>query len=53
MRALDLYPDIKAKKNGFYVMAVSCLLIETLESFWQGWESTEPHKDAKGNDDVC
>lgn len=25
------------KKNGFTIMAVSCLLIETLESFYQGW----------------
>lgn len=25
------------KKNGFTIMAVSCLLIEALESFYQGW----------------
>lgn len=28
------------KKNGFLMMGVSCLLIETLESFYQGWEDT-------------
>jgi hypothetical protein len=28
-------------KNGFLIMAISCLLIETFESFRQGWESTE------------
>ena len=46
--ALDLHDDTKARKNGFYIMAVSCLLIETLVSFWRGWETTEPHKDALG-----
>jgi hypothetical protein len=48
VRALDLHSDTKERKNGFYIMAVSCLLIETLESFWQGWETTEPHKDVAG-----
>ena len=28
------------KKNGFTIMAVSCLLIETLESFYKGWPDT-------------
>ncbi len=28
---------ISEEKNGFAVMALSCLLIETLESFYQGW----------------
>lgn len=28
-------------KNGFSVMANCCLLIETLESFYQGWEDTK------------
>ena len=28
-------------KNGFLMMASSCLLIETLESFYQGWEDTQ------------
>lgn len=28
------------KKNGFTIMAISCLLIETLESFFQGWSDT-------------
>lgn len=27
----------RKKKNGFTIMAISCLLIETLESFFQGW----------------
>jgi hypothetical protein len=25
------------KKNGFTIMAISCLLIEAIESFYQGW----------------
>lgn len=29
------------KKNGFTILAVSCLLIETLESFFQGWPDTK------------
>ena len=28
-----------AKKNGFAIMALSCFLMETLESFYQGWPS--------------
>lgn len=27
-------------KHGFTIMAISCLLIETLESFWQGWPTS-------------
>lgn len=30
----------KSSKNGFTIMAVSCLMIETLESFFQGWNDT-------------
>ncbi len=30
-------------RNGFCTMAISCLLIETLESFWQGWPDTGPN----------
>jgi hypothetical protein len=28
-------------KNGFPIMAISCLLIEAFETFEQGWDSTE------------
>lgn len=28
-------------KHGFCIMAVSCLMIETLESFWEGWPNTD------------
>lgn len=42
VQALNANKELKTKKHGFYVMAVSCLLIETLVSFWRGWESTEP-----------
>lgn len=31
--------DLK-KKNGFTIMAIACLMIETLESFYQGWPNT-------------
>jgi hypothetical protein len=48
VRALDLHPDTQDKKNGFYIMAVSCLLIETIVSFWRGWETTERTKKQKG-----
>ena len=37
-------PPSKGKathKHGFAIMAISCLLIETLESFWQGWPTTK------------
>ena len=29
------------KKNGFCIMAVCCLMIETLESFYHGWPNTK------------
>ena len=29
------------EKNGFCSMAVSCLMIEALESFWRGWGDTQ------------
>ena len=29
------------RKHGFCTMAISCLMIEALESFWQGWPDTE------------
>ena len=50
VRELATNAATRDKNNGFYVMAISCLLIETLEAFWQGWETTEPHVDACGND---
>lgn len=28
------------KAHGFCIMAVCCLMIEALESFWQGWPDT-------------
>lgn len=34
-------PLREGKKHGFCKMAVCCLMIETLESFWQGWPDTE------------
>jgi hypothetical protein len=48
VKALDFCRSTKKSKNGFQMMAVGCLLIETLASFWRGWESTEPGKDGKG-----
>lgn len=35
-------------RNGFLTMAAACLLIETLESFYRGWEDT--HRAAKRKD---
>ncbi len=32
--------DDVENKHGFCTMAICCLMIETLESFWQGWEDT-------------
>ena len=29
-----------AEKHGFCTMAICCLMIEALESFWQGWPDT-------------
>jgi len=29
------------KKNGFTIMAISCLMIESLESFYQGWSDSK------------
>jgi hypothetical protein len=32
--------DPTTQKHGFCTMAVSCLMIEALESFWRGWPDT-------------
>ena len=37
IRPLCGAPDMK---HGFCTMAISCLMIEALESFWQGWPDT-------------
>ena len=40
------FPEPAYKKHyrhGFSLMAISCLLIEALESFYQGWEETETY----------
>lgn len=39
-RYLDPMDGDPAKKNGFTIMAVSCLMIESLESFRRGWKDT-------------
>jgi hypothetical protein len=33
-----------SSRHGFTTMAVSCLLIETLEQFWNGWSETPPRQ---------
>ena len=44
-RFLDRYIEpVRAKRRGFTIMAVSCLMIEALESFRQGWETSEGKK---------
>src|SRR6266571_1456463 len=32
---------VNPKKNGFLIMASSCLLIETMEAFRKGWSNTD------------
>ncbi|WP_448674112.1 hypothetical protein [Pseudoxanthomonas mexicana] len=39
-RYLDPIVADPAKKNGFTIMAVSCLMVESLESFRRGWKDT-------------
>src|SRR5262249_16045453 len=40
-------------KHGFSMMAASCLLIETLESFYRGWEDTSDGLGCNNIDPVC
>ena len=40
-----IQPVTSAHKNGFAMMACASLLIETLESFYSGWKSTEQKGD--------
>jgi len=35
-----ILPVKSGSKNGFAMMACACLLIETLESFWNGWKTS-------------
>ena len=41
LRERYITPVLTGKRNGFAIMACACLLIETLEAFHQGWESTD------------
>jgi hypothetical protein len=43
-----VFPIVAARehKHGFCTMAICCLMVETLESFWQGWPETPPQKGA-------
>jgi hypothetical protein len=36
-----ILPVKSGAKNGFAMMACACLLIETLESFWNGWKTSD------------
>lgn len=47
-RFTDRYinPISGSPKHGFTIMAVSCLMIEALESFRQGWENTHQRSKA-------
>lgn len=36
-----LHGSSKNGKHGFCTMAIGCLMIEALESFWQGWSDTK------------
>lgn len=38
-RCIQAFTDNK-NKNGFIMMASACLMIEALESFWQGWKKS-------------
>ena len=40
----------KDKKNGFCIMANCCLMIEVLESFYQGWDKTNKKSRQAFND---
>ena len=40
LRAIPKFP--KNLRNGFCTMAICCLMIEALESFWQGLANTRP-----------
>jgi hypothetical protein len=40
-------------KNGFLMVAASCLLIETLESFYRGWESTRERIKSDDSEAAC
>ncbi len=35
---------VKEKKHGFAIMALSCLMIESLECFYRGWDTTPNRK---------
>lgn len=48
IEALSGTQQLREKKHGFHVMAVSCLLIETLVSFYRGWETTEGKGKVRG-----
>jgi hypothetical protein len=38
---------VKDQKHGFCTMAISCLMIETLQCFWVGWPDTNKPRSGK------
>lgn len=38
--------DGNRKKNGFIMMASACLMVEAMESFWNGWRQSPKSSDA-------
>jgi hypothetical protein len=46
----DISPVSESKaKHGFTIIAICCLMIESLESFRQGWKSSDGHGDINDN----
>jgi len=45
--------SLSCRKNGFSMMAASCLLIETLESFYRGWGDTSNRMKPSDIDPTC
>ena len=45
IRPLESIP--KTHKNGFCIMANCCIMIEALESFYNGWENTKGREKGK------
>ena len=53
LRERYITPVLTGKRNGFAIMACSCLLIETLEAFHQGWTNTEAKLKRQDIHDPC
>jgi len=53
LRERYITPVMTGQRNGFAIMACACLLVETMEAFYRGWDDTEKKFNRQDIGDPC